>query len=34
MDYIGTEGDGTASYVIKTYVQNKGNQEEKEDISK
>ena len=28
--YIGTVGDGTTSDVIKNYVQNQGNQEEKE----
>jgi putative transposase len=28
--YIGTVGDGTTSDVIKIYVQNQGNQEEKE----
>jgi len=28
--YIGTVGDGTKSDVIKNYVQNQGNQEEKE----
>ena len=28
--YIGTAGDGTTSDVIKNYVQNQGNQEEKE----
>ena len=29
-DYIGTVGDGTTSDVIKNYVENQGNQEEKE----
>jgi putative transposase len=28
--YIGTVGDGTTSEVIKNYVENQGNQEEKE----
>lgn len=28
--YIGTIGDGTTSEVIKNYVENQGNQEEKE----
>jgi putative transposase len=28
--YIGTVGDGTTSDVIKNYIQNQGNQEEKE----
>ena len=28
--YIGTVGDGTTSDVIKNYVENQGNQEEKE----
>jgi putative transposase len=28
--YIGTVGDGTTSDVIKSYVENQGNQEEKE----
>ncbi len=28
--YIGTIGDGTTSDVIKSYVENQGNQEEKE----
>jgi putative transposase len=28
--YIGTVGDGTTSDVIKNYVENKGNKEEKE----
>lgn len=30
--YIGTLGDGTASDVIKNYVGNRGNQEEKKHI--
>jgi putative transposase len=28
--YIGTVGDGTISDVVKNYVENQGNQEEKE----
>ena len=28
--YVGTVGDGTTSDVIKNYVQNQGNQDEKE----
>jgi putative transposase len=28
--YIGTVGDGTTSDIIKNYVQNQGNQEEKQ----
>ena len=28
--YIGTLGDGTTSDVIKSYIENQGNQEEKE----
>ena len=28
--YIGTVGDGTTSYIITNYVQNQGNQEEKQ----
>ena len=28
--YIGTVGDGTTSDVIKNYVENQGNKEEKE----
>jgi putative transposase len=28
--YIGTVGDGTTSDIIKNYVQNKGNEDEKQ----
>ena len=28
--YIGTVGDGTTSDIVKNYIENQGNQEEKE----